>query len=103
MTLYNVFLRPEIAIKMVNIEAESQAEALKKAEALLQRADNHLIESVRQALRNVYIWPNDVAQFEYVELTEDINTALVDRVGDYDYRESKWYTSFNSCEWKEIT
>ncbi len=96
MPRYNVHLRPEIVVKLVDIEAESQLEALEKAEAMLQGNDNNIVDSIRYALDHI----GHLDGVQFIELTEDLKEALVDRQGDDFFRESTWWTCDCRSEWE---
>jgi hypothetical protein len=98
MPLYNVHLRPELTIKVVDIEADSQLEALEKAESMLWGYDSHIIEDIRRSLKNVH-----GRGVDYVELAEDLHHALVDRQGDDLFNESTWYTCEQRSAWEPMT
>lgn len=99
---YNVFLCPELRVKIVNIEAESQTEAIEKAEALF--ADD-MAADIQDELQRRFPYHGDGIELEnhlsHVELSEDCFNALVDVVGNEDtYSESQWYTCESRSEWE---
>jgi hypothetical protein len=98
---YNVFLCPELRVKIVNIEAESQEEAIEKAEELF--ADD-MAADVQDVLQRRFPYHGDGLELPnhlaHVELSEDCFNALVDEVGNEDsYSKSKWYTCESKMEW----
>ena len=76
---YNVHLYAVVRVKVVDVEASSQEEAIAKAEdsVLLGRILNH-----ERGL------PDNV---ECTEYAEEVVRYLVDEEGDEEYDKSKWY------------
>lgn len=93
MKKYDVFLCPELRVKMINIEAHSQVAAIKKAEELFGMRQG-TAEEIFRFLRN-FAAPHA----EYVELSEDCFNALVDEQGDENYSKSTWYNCEDSPRW----
>ena len=90
---YNVFLCPELRVKILHIEAHSQVSAIKKAEELFGKRQG-MAEEIFRFLRNLA-----APGAEYVELSEDCFNALVDEVGDENYSKSTWYNCEDSPKW----
>jgi hypothetical protein len=98
---YNVFLCPELRVKIVNIDAESQEEAIEKAEALFS---DDMAADIQDELQRRFPYHGDGLELEnhlsHVELSEDCFNALVDEVGNEDtYSNSCWYTCENHDHW----
>lgn len=68
MATYNVHLYPVIRVKLNGIEADSQTEAIKKAEDKFFNGE-----------------------FDEKEAADEISGYLVDEQGDEDYTNSNWY------------
>jgi hypothetical protein len=90
MPKFNVFLSPEVRVKICNIEADSQAEAIDKA------LDWFVESNERGFLRDrVQSGPHQQTDedpyVEHTEMSEDVGMSLVDNVGDSNYSESMWY------------
>lgn len=90
---YNVFLCPELRVKIVDIEACTQLEAIKKAEELFGKRQG-IAEDIFRFLQNLA-----APGAEYVELSEDCFNALVDEQGDENYSKSMWYNCEDSPKW----
>lgn len=72
---YNVHIYPIVRVKVCDIEADSQKEAIKLAETQV----------------NLYrLFDADGPEVEYAE---GIDGFLVDEVGDSDFRRSTWYNN----------
>jgi len=85
--LYDVCLNGAMRLKVVNVPAESMADAAMKAQRFAQK--NHRdAELCRQ-------WPprrDGRTRIAYAEVMDEwAADALVDRVGDEDYVESRWF------------
>jgi hypothetical protein len=85
---YNVHLYAVVRVKVNDVEAESQTEAIDKAGSMVNF--NSLLDASR---------PSRVV--EYVEYADEVNTALVDEQGDEDYERSKFYKIGEKGEWVE--
>jgi len=94
--LYNVHLRPELNIKVINIEADSQLDAIHKAETLVWDRDSNIVEAMRNALSRMYLQD----KVEYIDVSEDMYNALVDRQGDTNFLESTWYNCEDKPGWE---
>jgi len=99
---YHVCLCPELRVKIVNIEAESQKEALEKAEVIFAQ---QVAENLGDSIKRLYPWNGDGSEeenhLEYAELSEDMFNALVDEKGNEDtYSNSCWYNCESKSEWK---
>ena len=81
MPKYTVHLYPIVRVLVRDVEAESQVEAIKKAEALV---DLHRL--FRYASRS----GGHVASVEYVD---DMDGFLVDEDGDTEHEKSTWYVA----------
>lgn len=87
MNKYNVHLYAIVRIKAVDIEAESQTEAINKASEHIHKVGG---DDLRYLLG--YLPPNPLRGIESVEYAEEIDGFLVDEVGDKDFAKSQWYT-----------
>lgn len=82
---YNVLLFPEVSVKFEGVEAETQEAAVKIAMERFSNskgAGSDLAEQV-QALR--------IDGVAHVELSENLEHALVDEQDDEEFQNSKWY------------
>ena len=75
---YHVHLYPIVRVLVRDVEAESQVEAIKKAEKLVNLT--RLFDHVR--------FDPPVA---YVEFADDTDGFLVDEEGDVEHERSTWY------------
>lgn len=73
---HTVFIYAIVVVKVPNIEAESQLEAMKKADLI----DLNFLSDTDH--------PKDV---EYVEYADDIDGFLVDEDNDPGFEKSTWY------------
>jgi len=81
---YNVLLRPELTVKITDVEATSQTEAIERAIRMLDS------EGIRSEICGS-LGGLKGKHFEYAELSEDVSYVLVDEVGDEDFDNSNWY------------
>ena len=92
---YNAHLYALVRIKVTDIEADSQLEAIEKAEPIAgEFAHKHLSGDVRLF--------DQVENFEFVE---EFAYALVDEQGDESYENSGFYESFvvaNRIGWRTL-
>jgi hypothetical protein len=79
MTLFNVQLQPLINVRVDNIEAESYEKAVEAAE---KKVNMRAIFCIG----NVY----STGAADSIEWTEEMPQALVDVVGDAEYKHSRW-------------
>ena len=78
MPKYNVHLFATVRVKVKDVEAESQSEAVREAQENVDLY--HVFDG--------QVYNNPV---ESVEWTEEITEVLVDEVGDVEYSRSAWY------------
>lgn len=95
---YNVLLRPELTVKISGIEADSQQEAIERALEWFDKEGIH--KEIRDTLEQIHVDSCRDPCFEYVELSEDTEFALVDEVGDEEFENSNWYTMKGGA-WKQ--
>ena len=81
---YNVLLRPELTVKITDVEATSQTEAIERAIRMLDS------EGIRSEICGA-LGGLKGKHFEYAELSEDVTYVLVDEVGDEEFENSNWY------------
>lgn len=84
---YDVHLYAVVRVKVNDIEADSQTEAIDKAESLVNF--NSLFDASR---------PSRVV--EHVEYADEVNAALVDEQGDENYERSKFYKVGADGKWE---
>lgn len=82
---YSVLLKPKLMLRLAPIEADSHKDAVTKAEAVFMA---HATDLLQRDLKRVY-----GGVFEYMEHADgELHTeALVDEVGDEEFKESEWY------------
>lgn len=83
MPKYNVTMQVLVSVRIPGIEAESQEEALKKADQVAESNDAEL-----HRLFNHY---QPMPGVEWTEYSQEADSYLVDEEGDTDFSRSQWY------------
>jgi len=78
--IYDVHIFAEVRVKVPGIEANSQTEAIKKAEEQIN-------------LYNLFEREHPTPQIEHTEWSERVTNYLVDEDGDTEHQKSTWYDS----------
>ena len=78
MNCYNITLQARVNVRVANVRAETAAEAITTAE--------HAVD-----LPQLFDRQHPARAVAFTEYAEDVPEALVDRAGDKDHRESRWY------------
>lgn len=95
MPIYDVHLYATIHLKVKNVDANSQSEAVRLA----------------QKLDYMEVLTQDICQFkcdsnqhlEYTDFADEITDVLVDEMGDEDYTNSHWYDADGNFVQGEIS
>jgi hypothetical protein len=81
---YNVHLFAVVRVKAVDIEAESQTEAI-------QKGREHILKACGDDLRGVLYENPGIPGIEHAEFNEEFDGYLVDEQGDDGYNRSRYY------------
>jgi hypothetical protein len=84
---YTVYVFPIVRVKVPDVEADSQAEAITKVDELMDSGKIDLHKILDTNSNKQFVRPVEFT----AEYAEDIDGYHVDEVGDTEFKNSTWY------------